>query len=363
MSESMTSRGDETVGSARRLLLIGDAAALSTVSGASDARCEVRAGALDGIDAAGRGFSVIAVVAADMAGRLASVLRGLREADKRARLVILARMFEEPQAARLVQTMEAGRPLADDYVILPTSAAELLGQAEPGQESRSRRLSDPARMDTRRADRMKELERLATQDDLTGLKNRRYIREFGRQIIDLAAAEGGRVTLLVFDIDDFKHYNDVYGHPTGDKILREAASLMTRCCREHDVVGRIGGDEFAVIFWDDPRAARGGAVAERRSRADHPREPVFIAQRFQRELERSDLGLLGPRGKGELTISGGLASFPRDGDSIGELFQRADEALLEAKRSGKNRIHLVGGGEGAAGGSRVGPTSPGGVDR
>ena len=347
MSESMIRRGDETVGSARRLLLIGDAAALAA-AGSIEARCEVRANALDGIDAAGRGFSVIAVVAADMTGRLAAVLRGLREANERARLVILARMFEEPQAARLVRTIEDGRPLADDYVILPTSVAELLGQADARGQPGSVAMSEPVRSDAGEVERMRELERLATQDDLTGLKNRRYIREFGRQIIELAAAEAGRVTLLVFDIDDFKHYNDVYGHPTGDKILREAASLMTRCCREHDVVGRIGGDEFAVIFWDDPRVARGGAVAERRSRADHPREPVFIAQRFQRELERSELGLLGPRGKGELTISGGLASFPRDSDSIEELFQRADEALLEAKRSGKNRIHLVGGGEGGA---------------
>ncbi len=346
----MIHRGDETVGSARRLLLIGDAAALG-VAGAGDARCEVRANALDGIDAAGREFLVIAVVAGSMGGRLEAVLRGVREANGRARVVILARMFEEPAAARLVQTFEGGRPLADDYVILPTSGEILLGTADgAGGQARQTTLRPiPARAGD--AERIRDLERLATEDDLTGLKNRRYIREFGRQIIELAAAEGGRVTLLVFDIDDFKHYNDMYGHPTGDKILREAATLMTRCCREHDVVGRIGGDEFAVIFWDDPRPGRGGAVAERRSRAEHPREPVFIAQRFQRELERSELGLLGPRGRGELTISGGLASFPRDGDNIEELFQRADEALLEAKRSGKNRIHLVGGGGvGAAGG-------------
>ncbi|MDT8304206.1 MAG: GGDEF domain-containing protein, partial [Sedimentisphaerales bacterium] len=188
--------------------------------------------------------------------------------------------------------------------------------------------------------------KLATEDDLTGLKNRRYIREFSRQIIEHAIKENGRVTLLIFDIDNFKHYNDVYGHSVGDEVLKQAAVLMQRCCRSHDVVGRIGGDEFAVIFWDDPQSKPAGAPDERRfARADHPTEAVFIAKRFVRELENSELtplAGLGPEGKGVLTISGGLASFPRDGSTIQELFQQADTALLEAKRSGKNRIHLVG---------------------
>ena len=168
--------------------------------------------------------------------------------------------------------------------------------------------------------------------------------------------------MLVFDIDNFKHYNDVYSHSAGDEVLKQAAVLIRRCCRGHDVVGRIGGDEFAVVFWDDPqRKALGVPVRgdERRSaRADHPKEAIFIAKRFVRELEiaefgphfvgpgadkmRTQLHLLGPEGKGVLTISGGLASFPRDGSTIQELFQQADKALLEAKRSGKNRIYLVG---------------------
>ena len=124
---------------------------------------------------------------------------------------------------------------------------------------------------------------------------------------------------------------------------------MRRCCRAHDVVGRIGGDEFAVLFWDDPQHKRTAASAksdERRSAsADHPAEAITIAKRFVKELGKagfSSFGGLGPEGKGVLTISGGLASFPRDGQTIEQLFQQADKALLEAKRSGKNRIYLVG---------------------
>jgi diguanylate cyclase (GGDEF)-like protein len=76
--------------------------------------------------------------------------------------------------------------------------------------------------------------------------------------------------------------------------------------------------------------------------ADHPKEAIFIAKRFRKELGKTELHLLGPEGKGVLAISGGLASFPRDGATIGELFEQADKALLEAKRSGKNKIYLVG---------------------
>jgi GGDEF domain-containing protein len=177
--------------------------------------------------------------------------------------------------------------------------------------------------------------------------------------LEHARKESGRVTLLIFDIDNFKHYNDVYGHATGDKILKQAAILMRRCCRAHDVVGRVGGDEFAVVFWDDPhgKAARAkpwtgsnppsaGLETERRSTAvDHPKEAIFIARRLRRELEKAEwstTGGLGPAGEGVLTISGGLASFPRDGSTVQELFHQADKALLDAKRSGKNRIYLVG---------------------
>ena len=289
------------------------------------------------------GFQAIGVVLRARQERVAGLLRSLR-GDGSAKLIVLARMTEEPLARRLTgQDMEgSGQPAADGYLVYPMVSTRLKEQTErlcggapPAHHSET--------VLDRFEERMRQLERLATEDDLTGLKNRRYIWEFARQILDRARREGGRVTLLVYDIDDFKHYNDVYGHPVGDRVLKEAALLMSRCCRVHDVVGRIGGDEFAVVFWEDASEKKPAPQPDRRSAgATHPREAIFIARRFRKALEESELRLLGPGGKGVLTISGGLASFPSDGSTIDQLFERADAALMEAKRSGKNRIYLVG---------------------
>ena len=339
-----------------RVLLIGDAdKALRDARSMDRQAFDVRVNILDGIDAAARSrFDVVAVVMDGASSQLGSVLKALRKSTA-ARIVLLAQMHEEPIARRLVAHAPGEQRLADEYHVCPTCLASLRlcrgsepgartkpGSHEPGPESRIPDLS-PTVLPGDLGQRLEHLERLATTDDLTGLKNRRYIWEFARQILDRARRTNGRITLLVLDIDNFKHYNDVYGHLTGDEILRQAAVLMRRCCRPHDVVGRIGGDEFAVVFWDDPHRATGEVARERRSAAaEHPKEAITIAKRFQQVLGNADLHLLGPKGEGLLTISGGLASSPRDGSNVQQLFQRADEALLEAKRSGKNRIYLVG---------------------
>jgi len=331
----------------RKILLVGDIdKAFLDVGDIAEERYELCDNMLDAVNsAANNDFAAIGIVMAGTSSKLSSALRALRGSSD-AKIILLAQMYEEPIAIQLVGSACNGTSAADDYLICPVQPDrfyESIMTTEAGSVSKVG-LSVP--VDATMETKIKHLERLATEDDLTGLKNRRYIWEFSRQIIEHAGRENGRVTLLVFDIDDFKHYNDLYGHLAGDEVLKQAAVLMQRCCRSHDVVGRIGGDEFAVVFWDGPQAKPVGSPDERRSaRADHPKEAIFIAKRFVRELEKSELTALaglGPEGKGVLTISGGLASFPRDGSTIQELFQQADKALLEAKRSGKNRIHLVG---------------------
>ncbi len=331
----------------RKILLVGDIGkAFLDIGNITDERYELCANMLDAVNAAAKNdFAGIGIVMAGASAKLSSALKALRDISD-AKIILLARMYEEPIAIQLLASTSNGKNEADDYLICPIQPDKLYETIMTTVDSSASKVALSAPADAAIETKIKHLERLATEDDLTGLKNRRYIWEFSRQIIERAALENKRVTLLAFDIDNFKHYNDVYGHFVGDEVLKQAAVLMRRCCRSHDVVGRVGGDEFAVIFWDDPQDKPVGAPDERRSpRADHPKEAIFIAKRFVRELENSELtplAGLGPEGKGVLTISGGLASFPRDGSTIQELFQQADKALLEAKRSGKNRIHLVG---------------------
>ena len=333
-----------------KILLIGDVSrAFLDVNAFIDERCEVYTDMPDAIDAAAKNtFAAIAVVMFGISAKLGPALKALRD-NCDAKIILLAQMYEEPIAIQLVSSTYNSASLANDYLICPIQPDRFYKSVMTACDRRTAGTALSAAVETTTETRIRHLERLATEDDLTGLKNRRYIWEFSRQIIEHARKENGRVTLLVFDIDNFKHYNDVYGHCAGDEILKQAAVLMRRCCRGHDVVGRIGGDEFAVVFWDDSQRKSVGMPAkgtERRSAtADHPKEAIFIAKRFIKELEKAKLSAfdgLGPEGKGVLTISGGLASFPRDGQTIQELFQQADKALLEAKRSGKNRIYLVG---------------------
>jgi len=337
-------------GEARKILLIGDVSrAFLDVNAAADNRSEICADMSEAIDITARkNFAAIAIVMSGISTRLSCDLKALRD-NSNAKIILLAQMYEEPIAIHLVNSAYNGSTLADDYFICPIKPDILYESVTSAGDQSNVETAPSALVDTTTETRIRQLERLATEDDLTGLKNRRYIWEFSRQIIEYAKKENVRVTLLVFDVDDLKKYNDIYGHQAGDEILKQAAVLMRRSCRGHDVVGRIGGDEFAVIFWDDPQHKRAAAPSksdERRSaNADHPAEAITIAKRFVKELSKAEFSAfsgLGPEGKGILTISGGLASFPRDGQTIEQLFQQADKALLEAKRSGKNRIYLVG---------------------
>lgn len=326
-----------------KILLVGDIEnAFLDTPNFQEISCRVCDGICEAVElAAEEKYDVIAVVIPAQQSGFIAALQALRKKNKKAGIILLSQMHQEPLAIDITQTFSGSKKAADDYLICPLTAGTFYNFIEGGVITAGASIKQAA-ADDKTAVRIKELERLATEDDLTGLKNRRYIWEFARQIIERAKNENGRVTLLIFDIDNFKHYNDMYGHLAGDEILKQAASLMQHCCRNHDIVGRIGGDEFAVVFWDEPQQKSAESQKERRSSSEHPREAIFIAERFREQLGKNRTELLGPSGQGTLTISGGLASFPRDSSSAEDLFRKADQALLEAKRSGKNRIYLVG---------------------
>ncbi|MHC5073948.1 MAG: GGDEF domain-containing protein, partial [Planctomycetota bacterium] len=339
------------------MLLIGDIdKAFLDADLINESACCVHKNVLDGLEnSAKTSFRLIGLMMSASPSDLVYVLKSLRQSSPESKIILLAQMHEEPWAIQLIGTNSNGEKMADDYLIYPTYFSRLvnsLARSEKVDMQKSHPLIKvaplrPSVQETTVSEpdllqKIEHLEKLATEDDLTGLKNRRYIFEFCRQIIQFAEDEGSSITLLVFDIDDFKHYNDLYGHTAGDEILKQAALLMGRCCRNHDIVGRIGGDEFVVIFWDNQTSGDQKKSGRRSTQSEHPKEALFVAKRFITEFNKADLNMLGPLGQGSLTISGGLASYPRDADSAELLFQKADQALLEAKRNGKNRIYLVG---------------------
>lgn len=172
----------------------------------------------------------------------------------------------------------------------------------------------------------------ALTDPLTGAWNRRYFERYLSGAIEHAKKARLSVTVMVFDLDGFKHFNDEFGHAAGDEILRETVRLLRSVIRPSDRVCRIGGDEFAVIFYE-PRGPR--------VPTSKPPDSIYrIARRFQSQICGAAFPKLGADAPGTLTISGGLATYPWDGQDPTSLLERADQLAIESKRSGKNAITL-----------------------
>jgi diguanylate cyclase (GGDEF)-like protein/PAS domain S-box-containing protein len=164
------------------------------------------------------------------------------------------------------------------------------------------------------------LRTLAITDPLTGLYNRRHFTELGEAELKRAARYGRPATIAVFDVDHFKAVNDDLGHATGDAVLREVTRILAGAVRSSDVVARMGGEEFAILFPETGlRAARATAERVRRKVLGQS----FVSQGLPPERR--------------ITLSVGLAQ-PRAGEALCEAMQRADEALYAAKSAGRNRV-------------------------
>lgn len=157
-----------------------------------------------------------------------------------------------------------------------------------------------------------ELEEISRHDGLTGLLNHRaFVDMLGDRI---RQSDGESMAVAIFDIDDFKKVNDVYGHMAGDSVLQRVAELLARSVRKTDLAGRYGGEEFVAAFCDTPGS---GALS--------------AAEKFRRQVETCifDQGI-------RITISGGVSEYM--GQSMMDLMKEADQKMYEAKRRGKNRI-------------------------
>ena len=133
------------------------------------------------------------------------------------------------------------------------------------------------------------------------------------------------VSIFLFDIDNFKNYNDVNGHGEGDKLLKELSGLVQRESRKSAVVARYGGEEFIVMLTG---ISKGDACSYARRLCEK------IAAHPFAHREKQPLGIL--------SISGGVAAYPTDGTSIEEVIRLADAALYAAKERGKNRVEVHG---------------------
>ncbi|HEY3328105.1 MAG TPA: PAS domain S-box protein [Novimethylophilus sp.] len=166
----------------------------------------------------------------------------------------------------------------------------------------------------------RELERQAHTDYLTGLANRRHFLELAEHEIAHARRYGGELSVAMLDLDHFKNVNDTYGHQVGDVVLKELAKICQRTLREVDVIGRLGGEEFAILFPET-----GG------------NEAYDIIERLREAIATTAVPLEHAQTL-HFTASIGIASFVRADANIDILLNRADKALYEAKISGRNRI-------------------------
>jgi diguanylate cyclase (GGDEF)-like protein len=178
--------------------------------------------------------------------------------------------------------------------------------------------------------RHEERGRQATTDELTGVGNRRAFETVLAETLSSARPQRRPVTLMVFDIDNFKTYNDRFGHEAGDEVLRETVQLLRSTIRRGDHVFRIGGDEFVVIF-SDPDGPRSAGTSP-------PDSIDQIVRRFQSQVFRMRLPQLGLEAPGTVTVSAGLATYPWDGLDAKSLLSHADQLAMQSKRSGKNLI-------------------------
>jgi diguanylate cyclase (GGDEF)-like protein len=165
----------------------------------------------------------------------------------------------------------------------------------------------------------KRAEHLAEHDGLTNLYNHRHFVATLNAEITKAGEIKAPVSILMLDLDNFKRYNDTHGHPKGDLILRQIASILVENTRQRDIVARYGGEEFVIIL---PMTGRHGA---RR-----------VAETIRARVE--EFHFEGEDQSGKITVTVGVAVFPEDAGTAEDLIQQADNALYHGKHQGKNRV-------------------------
>jgi len=238
--------------------------------------------------------------------RLCSQLRSI---DRTRNLPILA-LAEPDDNARLIRALDLG---VNDYIVRPIDKNELLARMRT--QLKRKRFADRLRAN------LEQSIEFAVTDPLTGLHNRRYLEGHIAAMVERAANRGKPLAVLLLDIDHFKDVNDTYGHDIGDEVIKEFCARVLANIRGVDLACRIGGEEFVVVMPDADMAVA-GVVAER-LRARVAGVPFQVAR----------------QGKPlEMTVSVGVAALDSPHDTPEDIMRRADDALYQAKREGRNRV-------------------------
>ncbi len=208
----------------------------------------------------------------------------------------------------LIQAFDLG---AVDYINKPFYPKELLARTKTHLELKYTR--------DQLQNALIELEKLATTDYLTGIPNRRHFYTLAEREFRIATRRQHTFSLMVIDIDKFKRINDNYGHPVGDQVIKLVAQEIFASLRQEDLCSRWGGEEFVVLL-SDTNIDEAKTVAER-----------IRTNISQLNIEINDCNLA-------ITVSIGLTTYHPDDSSLDVVFNRGDQALLEAKNNGRNRV-------------------------
>lgn len=176
--------------------------------------------------------------------------------------------------------------------------------------------------EVKRYDELRKKEfRLARTDKLTGLANRHYFDQKVKEEVAYADAWNSVINILMFDLDNFKGYNDSYGHASGDKLLKLFSDIIKQCIRKTDIPVRYGGEEFLVMIRDmDIIIAKS------------------VGDRIRKQLEKQCIRLGQKFGRDVVTASCGIAQYPAHSTNIKDVVEMADQALYHAKEIGKNIV-------------------------
>lgn len=163
--------------------------------------------------------------------------------------------------------------------------------------------------------------RLARTDKLTGLANRHYFDQKILDEVEYANATGKPLNILMFDLDNFKKFNDTYGHVRGDKLLTLFSDIIRQNIRRGDIPVRLGGEEFLILIRElDIETAKS------------------VSERIRRQLEKQHIYIGDDERKIKATVSSGVAQYPKHGTDIKAVLDFADQALYRAKESGRNMV-------------------------